>query len=464
MKKQGCDYNEFAILYRTNAQSRSFEEALRKSSMPYKIYGGLSFYQRKEIKDVIAYFRLVANPDDEEALKRVINYPARGIGNTTMQKITAAAATAGTSLWSVINAPQHSGLNLGAATLKKTEAFRLLIASFIERIQTDDAYSLGYDIIKESGIAAELYADKEPESIARQENLEEFLNSLQDFVESRKDDAEQQRNILITDFLQEVSLLTDLESSEDDTQKKVNLMTIHSAKGLEFPHVFIVGLEENIFPSPMALNSQRELEEERRLLYVAITRAEKSCTLSCARNRYRYGKMEFDTPSRFIRDIDRSLLLVNDMTNGTGFTSSPASSYGAKSPSAPYGESRSAFFGRRQAVNTYSKRENGSSTTNGAPNSFGKYKRISSGNATLAYGSPYANTSQTTQNNAPALSQVTTPGGELREGALVEHSRFGLGTIERIEGTGENCKATVRFNNLGTKQLLVKFARLKVVK
>ena len=206
--------------------------------MPYKIYGGLSFYQRKEIKDVIAYFRLVANPDDEEALKRVINYPARGIGNTTMQKITAAAATAGTSLWSVINAPQHSGLNLGAATLKKTEAFRQLIASFIERIQTDDAYSLGYDIIKESGIAAELYADKEPESIARQENLEEFLNSLQDFVESRKDDAEQQRNILITDFLQEVSLLTDLESSEDDTQKKVNLMTIHSAKGLEFPHVF----------------------------------------------------------------------------------------------------------------------------------------------------------------------------------------------------------------------------------
>ena len=464
MKKQGCDYNEFAILYRTNAQSRSFEEALRKSSMPYKIYGGLSFYQRKEIKDVIAYFRLVANPDDEEALKRVINYPARGIGNTTMQKITAAAATAGTSLWSVINAPQHSGLNLGAATLKKTEAFRQLIASFIERIQTDDAYSLGYDIIKESGIAAELYADKEPESIARQENLEEFLNSLQDFVESSKDDAEQQRNILITDFLQEVSLLTDLESSEDDTQKKVNLMTIHSAKGLEFPHVFIVGLEENIFPSPMALNSQRELEEERRLLYVAITRAEKSCTLSCARNRYRYGKMEFDTPSRFIRDIDRSLLLVNDMTNGTGFTSSPASSYGAKSPSAPYGESRSAFFGRRQAANTYLQRENGSSTTNGAPNSFGKYKRISSGNATSAYGSPYANTSQTTQNNAPALSQVTTPGGELREGALVEHSRFGLGTIERIEGTGENCKATVRFNNLGTKQLLVKFARLKVIK
>ena len=364
----------------------------------------------------------------------------------------------------MINAPQHSGLNLGAATLKKTEAFRQLIASFIERIQTDDAYSLGYDIIKESGIAAELYADKEPESIARQENLEEFLNSLQDFVESRKDDAEQQRNILITDFLQEVSLLTDLESSEDDTQKKVNLMTIHSAKGLEFPHVFIVGLEENIFPSPMALNSQRELEEERRLLYVAITRAEKSCTLSCARNRYRYGKMEFDTPSRFIRDIDRSLLLVNDMTNGTGFTSSPASSYGAKSPSAPYGESRSAFFGRRQAANTYLQRENGSSTTNGAPNSFGKYKRISSGNATSAYGSPYANTSQTAQNTAPALSQVTTPGGELREGALVEHSRFGLGTIERIEGTGENCKATVRFNNLGTKQLLVKFARLKVIK
>ena len=463
-REDGCQYSDFAILYRTNAQSRSFEEEFRKQGIPYRIYGGLSFYQRKEIKDIIAYFRLVANPDDEEAIKRIINYPARGIGATTVMKIADCAHQNQVSFWEVIGAPEQYGLAVNKGTMNKLETFRLLISSFIERAQTTDVYELGDAIIKESGISQDIMSGKDADDLARQENLEEFLNSLQDFVESRKDDAEQQRNILITDFLQEVSLLTDLESSEDDTQKKVNLMTIHSAKGLEFPHVFIVGLEENIFPSPMALNSQRELEEERRLLYVAITRAEKSCTLSCARNRYRYGKMEFDTPSRFIRDIDRSLLLVNDMTSGTGFASSPASSYGAKSSSATYGESRSAFFGRRQTANTYSQRENGSSTTNSTPTAFGKYKRISSSNATSAYGSPYANASQTAQNAAPAPSTVATPGGELREGALVEHSRFGLGTIERIEGTGENCKATVRFNNLGTKQLLVKFARLKVVK
>lgn len=473
MKKQGCDYNEFAILYRTNAQSRSFEEALRKSSMPYKIYGGLSFYQRKEIKDVIAYFRLVANPDDEEALKRVINYPSRGIGNTTMQKITAAAATAGTSLWSVINAPQHSGLNLGAATLKKTEAFRQLIASFIERIQTDDAYSLGYDIIKESGIAAELYADKEPESIARQENLEEFLNSLQDFVESRKDDAEQQRNILITDFLQEVSLLTDLESSEDDTQKKVNLMTIHSAKGLEFPNVFIVGLEENIFPSPMSCNSQRELEEERRLLYVAITRAEKNCVLTCARNRYRYGKMEFDTPSRFIKDIAPSLLQVSDFTNDSSQGSMQRQSYGG------YGSGRPEW-GRGGYGSRYQNSKPVASQFMADPKPReaghiddtyhfrkGDYKEVlgigrpSSGvvsRTVPASGSP----SRVVPTSDP-IQSVSSTGG-ISVGSVVEHSRFGMGTVLRLEGSGENSKATVEFKNVGVKQLLMKFARLKVIK
>ena len=428
MRRERCEYGDFAILYRTNAQSRVFEELLRKNAMPYKIYGGLSFYQRKEIKDAIAYFRLVANPNDEEALKRIVNYPARGIGATTLQKIANAANDSQTSLWAILSSPQKAGLKLSSTTLKKTTGFRKMISSFIARLHTDDAYTLGYDIIKESGMAADIYADKEPESIARQENIEEFLNSLQDFVESRKDDAMLAGSISLNDFLQEVALLTDIEST-DDTTSKINLMTIHSAKGLEFPHVFIVGLEENIFPSPMSCNSQRELEEERRLLYVAITRAEKSCHLSCARNRYRYGKMEFDTPSRFIKDIDSSLLETSDMTCATGYSSSGSSFYN-RQQSTPF---------RKQAADTEYLT---------AP----RFSNIATpANRTLTSAVP---------DTTAATPSVT----GLDVGSIVEHTRFGIGTVTKIEGSGENCKATVNFKNLGTKQLLVKFARLKILK
>ena len=326
-RTEHCEYSDFAILYRTNSQSRSFEEAFRKENIPYRIYGGLSFYQRKEIKDIIAYFRVVANPDDEEALKRIINYPTRGIGDTTVSKISACAMRNQTSLWNVICNPVHCGLDVNKGTLTKLQHFRELISSFIEHVEMD-AYELGTEIIKGSGISADLYSDSTPEAVSRQENLEEFLSGMQDFVQGRKEEGREQE-VSLTDFLQEVSLLTDLDSEGEEDAHRVTLMTVHSAKGLEFPTVFVVGLEENIFPSPMCTNSKRELEEERRLLYVAITRAERHCILTCAKNRWRYGKMEFDTPSRFLRDIDPKLLKVEEEKGGDlfgGINDSPSRS------------------------------------------------------------------------------------------------------------------------------------------
>lgn len=435
MRKENAEYSDFAILYRTNAQSRAFEEQLRKSNMPYKIYGGLSFYQRKEIKDIIAYFRLIVNPSDEEALKRIINYPTRGIGNTTLQKVITTANENNTSLWNIVSSPQRYELNVSKATAGKLLNFRNLINSFIERLQTSDAYKLGYDIVKESGIATEIYSDKDSESIARQENLEEFLNSIQDFVEIRKEAPSTEGNIYMTDFLQEISLLTDLESADDEEKGKISLMTIHSAKGLEFPYVFIVGLEENIFPSPMSCNSEREIEEERRLLYVAITRAEKDCFMSCARNRYRYGKMEFDTPSRFIKDIDPMLLEVHDMTGGgsTGYSPTESGYYNRRNNSYPSG----------------SRQEN--RNVSPIPPFASSLKKVTGNRISQTDIAPKAGI---TQHN---------PANGLSTGMTVEHSRFGIGKILKIEGDGENCKATVEFQNLGTKQLLVKFARLKVI-
>ena len=308
-RQDHCAWSDFAILYRTNSQSRSFEEQMRKDNIPYRIYGGLSFYQRKEIKDVIAYFRLIANPDDEEAFKRIVNYPARGIGDTTVGKIVQTAQTYGVSLWQVIKEPVLFPMEVSKGTMTKLQNFRELIEGWITRLDTEDAYTLGHDIIMNSGISKDIYSGRNPEDISRQENLEEFLSGMQDFVESRREEdlADQ---FFLPDFLQEVALLTDLDSDDGDSNDKVTLMTIHSAKGLEFPTVFVVGLEENIFPSPMCTNSMRELEEERRLLYVAITRAEKHCILTCAQNRWHYGRMEYDTPSRFIHDIDPELLQV----------------------------------------------------------------------------------------------------------------------------------------------------------
>ena len=330
-RQENCDWSDFAILYRTNAQSRSFEEQMRKDNIPYRIYGGLSFYQRKEIKDVIAYFRLIANPNDEEAFKRIVNYPARGIGDTTVGKIIQTAQTYGVSLWQVIKEPVLFPLDVSKGTMTKIQAFRELIEGWIARVTTEDAYTLGHDIIMNSGISKEIYSGRNPEDISRQENLEEFLSGMQDFVESRREE-DMGDEVYLPDFLQEVALLTDLDSDEGDSNDKVTLMTIHSAKGLEFPTVFVVGLEENIFPSPMCTNSMRELEEERRLLYVAITRAEKHCILTCAQNRFRYGRMEYDTPSRFIRDIDPELIDVQSEAGG-GKTSFRDGSYGgSRSP------------------------------------------------------------------------------------------------------------------------------------
>ena len=278
-RNEDCEFSDFAILYRTNAQSRSFEEQMRKDGIPYRIYGGLSFYQRKEIKDVIAYFRVVANPDDEEALRRIINYPTRGIGDTTFAKIVDTASTHGVSLWKVIQQPIVFGLQLSKGAQAKIDGFKTLVEGWAQRLASEDAYELGHSIIMESGISKEIYGSTNPEDLSRQENLEEFLGGMQDFVENRKEE-DRENEIGLSDFLQEVALLTDLDSDGDADQPKVTLMTIHSAKGLEFPTVFVVGLEENIFPSPMCVNSVRELEEERRLLYVAITRAEKHCILT----------------------------------------------------------------------------------------------------------------------------------------------------------------------------------------
>lgn len=414
-RQDDCGYDQFAILYRTNAQSRSFEEEFRKQGIPYRIYGGLSFYQRKEIKDIIAYFRLVANPDDEEAFKRIINYPARGIGATTVMKIADCAHQNQVSFWEVIGNVEHYGLNVNKGTQTKLENFRLLISSFIDRSHTLDVYELGDAIIRESRISEDIMSGKNADDLARQENLEEFLSGMQTFVAGRQEEGRMDEAYL-TDYLQDVALLTDADSEGEKDEPRVSLMTIHAAKGLEFATVFVVGLEENIFPSPLAAISVRELEEERRLLYVAITRAEKHCILTNAKNRFRYGKMEFDNPSRFIDEIDASLI--------EGGEEAPESSFGGG-------------YGGRMP-----------------------WDRDRSG-----YGRNYQNSkpvaSQFMADPKPAF--ASSAAGSLSEGCRIEHQRFGIGTVLKIEGTGENTKATVEFQNAGTKQLLLKFAKFTIL-
>ena len=428
LKRQDrCEYSDFAILYRTNAQSRSFEEQMRKDGIPYRIYGGLSFYQRKEIKDVIAYFRVVANPDDEEALRRIINYPARGIGDTTVGKIVETANLHGVSLWRVIAQPMVFDLKLSKGTLTKLDAFRLLVDGWRERVDREDAYELGHSIIMESGISKDIYGSNNPEDLSRQENLEEFLGGMQDFVENRKEEGREQETGL-SDFLQEVALLTDLDSEGDEELPKVSLMTIHAAKGLEFPTVFVVGLEENIFPSPMCVGSMREIEEERRLLYVAITRAEKHCILTCAQNRFRYGKMETDSPSRFIKDIDPSLLRVE---GGSTSQNSFAGFSGYSGSSRNSGFSGASRFQNPRPVATQFVAD-------------AKPRMVP------------------VRREAP-LPQSAIGNIGLKEGNVIEHQRFGIGRVIKVEGSGENTKATVEFKNAGTKQLLLKFAKYTII-
>ena len=449
-REERRNWSDFAILYRTNAQSRSFEEQMRKDNIPYRIYGGLSFYQRKEIKDVIAYFRLIANPSDEEAFKRIVNYPARGIGDTTVGKIIQTAQAYGVSLWQVIKEPVLFPMDVSKGTMTKIQTFRELIEGWIARVATEDAYTLGHDIIMNSGISKDIYSGRNPEDISRQENLEEFLSGMQDFVESRKEE-DMGDEVYLPDFLQEVALLTDLDSDEGDSNDKVTLMTIHSAKGLEFPTVFVVGLEENIFPSPMCTNSMRELEEERRLLYVAITRAEKHCILTCAQNRFRYGRMEYDTPSRFIRDIDPELLDIEGESRGQGRSASQAT-HRQTSPydSRRFGSEGPEWMQNPRPVATQFKADP-------------KPRAVAPRQPEKPVDPFGPNFKRLHQAVAPRPMASDPSASDLHEGCTIEHQRFGVGTVVRIEGTGENTKLTVDFRNVGTKQLLLKFAKFKII-
>lgn len=457
-RQDDCGYDQFAILYRTNAQSRSFEEEFRKQGIPYRIYGGLSFYQRKEIKDIIAYFRLVANPDDEEAFKRIINYPARGIGATTVMKIGDCAHQNQVSFWEVIGNIEHYGLNVNKGTQTKLENFRLLISSFIDRSHTLDVYELGDAIIRESRISEDIMSGKNADDLARQENLEEFLSGMQTFVAGRQEEGRMDEAYL-TDYLQDVALLTDADSEGEKDEPRVSLMTIHAAKGLEFATVFVVGLEENIFPSPLAAVSVRELEEERRLLYVAITRAEKHCILTNAKNRFRYGKMEFDNPSRFIDEIDASLIEGGEEAPESSFGGG-RSSYGGYGSESGYGgrmpwdRDRSGY--RRDYQN--SKPVASQFMADPKPG----FKSVRAVNAVHRIMGDTASSSSVASAGSSA-SKASSAAGSLSEGCRIEHQRFGIGTVLKIEGTGENTKATVEFQNAGTKQLLLKFAKFTIL-
>ena len=488
-REDGCQYSDFAILYRTNAQSRSFEEEFRKQGIPYRIYGGLSFYQRKEIKDIIAYFRLVANPDDEEAIKRIINYPARGIGATTVLKIADCAHQNQVSFWEVIGAPERYGLAVNKGTMNKLETFRLLISSFIERAQTTDVYELGDAIIKESGISQDIMSGKDADDLARQENLEEFLSGMSAFVEERREEGRFDE-LFLQDYLQDVALLTDADSDGDKDEPRVSLMTVHAAKGLEFPTVFVVGLEENIFPSPLSAASLRELEEERRLLYVAITRAEKHCILTNAKNRWRYGKMEFDNPSRFIDEIDSKLIDSQDEAGGSLFGSRADSSSDqpewarAQRPRRPWEDAGQPRYSSRyqnskpvasQFVadpkpSLFDDEPETSRTSGRTSLSEGNFKSVRALNAAKRYMETHSShpASRSTGSAASSVSSsaASSAGSSscgLQEGMKIEHQRFGRGTVLKIEGTGENTKATVEFVHSGTKQLLLKFAKFTVV-
>ena len=490
-REDGCQYSDFAILYRTNAQSRSFEEEFRKQGIPYRIYGGLSFYQRKEIKDIIAYFRLVANPDDEEAIKRIINYPARGIGATTVTKIADCAHQNQVSFWEVIGAPERYGLAVNKGTMNKLETFRLLISSFIERAQTTDVYELGDAIIKESGISQDIMSGKDADDLARQENLEEFLSGMSAFVEERREEGRFDE-LFLQDYLQDVALLTDADSDGDKDEPRVSLMTVHAAKGLEFPTVFVVGLEENIFPSPLSAASLRELEEERRLLYVAITRAEKHCILTNAKNRWRYGKMEFDNPSRFIDEIDGKLIDSQDEAGGSLFGSMSDQPEWARAqrPRRPWedaGQPRysSRYQNSKPVASQFvadpkpslfddepeTSRTSGRSSVSGRSSlSEGNFKSVRALNAAKRYMETHSShpASRGTGSSAASVSSSTASSAGssscgLQEGMKIEHQRFGRGTVLKIEGTGENTKATVEFVHSGTKQLLLKYAKFTVV-
>lgn len=409
-RRKGYEYDDFAILYRTNSQSRVFEERLRKRNIPYKVYGGLSFYQRKEIKDIIAYFRLVVNPDDEEAFKRIINYPARGIGDTTVEKIINSAAAHGVSLWKIISDPLGYDLNVNKGTLAKLDHFRELIEQFIAIQHEKTAYEIGIEIIRVSGIINDIYQDSKVESLNREDNINELVNGINSFCAGRLEEGDM--DISLSHFLSEVSLLTDQDADKENDEKKVTLMTIHASKGLEFPNVFVVGLEENLFPGSIVSQSPKAIEEERRLFYVAITRAEEHCFFSFAKSRFRYGKTECSNPSRFLKDIDTRYL---------DFQDEDSTSY------------------RPPVRHTVEK-------ITPKPSVGRQMKPVGS------LSSP-----------SPSPSKSTKSATGLQVGQTIEHERFGIGEVVKVDGVGENSKATIDFHYSGKKQLLLRFARFKVL-
>lgn len=430
--RKDYDYVDFAILYRTNAQSRILEEALRKRGIPYKIYGGLSFYQRKEIKDIISYLRLIVNPHDEEAFKRVINYPSRGIGDTTVNKVIKAATENNVSLWTVLNAPIDYDLPINSGTAKKLTDFREMIERFIEQNTRLSAEEMAAIVVKESGIVSSLFQDRSVEGISKQENLQELLKGIAEFCELRREEGVEQ--VSLADFLSEVSLLTDQDNDKDEQANKVTMMTVHAAKGLEFKNVFVVGLEEELFPSSMSKDNPRAVEEERRLFYVAITRAEENCVLTYAKSRFRNGQSAMCSPSRFLKDIDVRFLDV------------PADSSADTFAAARERFQRPAFTSPFQQPRAVEKEE-------------------------PSFISPVAQAQQRqrltkveTTTSTPASSSA--PASDLfglRVGAKVRHDRFGEGEVIAIEGDGGNAKATVAFTHFGQKQLLLKFARLTII-
>ncbi len=408
-------FSDFAILYRTNAQSRIFEEALRKNNIPYRIYGGLSFYQRKEIKDVISYFRLIVNPNDEEAFRRIINYPSRGIGDATVGKIASTAQLKQVSLWQVVANPGDYSLAVHTGTAKKIEGFRSLVSGFIEANERLNAFELAQEVIRKSGIAAEAYEDMTPEGMSRTQNIQELLNAMSEFVSTRQEQGEEHNRL--TDFLSEVSLLTDQDTDRESDNEKVTLMTVHSAKGLEFSHVFVVGMEEDLFPSSMARSEMRGLEEERRLFYVALTRARESCTITYARSRFRNGQTNPARESRFLQDIDPTYLNMERQSAS--------------------GKARAAeavdFWGSMREQRLEKQRD-----------SRPPQKAV-----------PL----QQAQSSMPLSKEAR----ELQEGDLIEHERFGRGVVTTIELGGSDRRAFVDFESAGRKQLLLKFARFTIV-
>ena len=411
--KEHFDYKDFAILYRTNAQSRVFEEALRKKNLPYKIYGGLSFYQRKEIKDLLAYFRITINPSDQEALKRVINYPARGIGKTTMDKLTAAADATERSLWDVLTNPNIAQLGINSGTQKKLANFVALIAQFKAQLENLSAYELAAEVASSSGIMKDLHNDKSIEGQGRIDNIDELLNGIKEFTETKQEEGEPAK---LVNFLEDVALLTDQDNEKSDDINKVTLMTIHSAKGLEFKNVYIVGVEEGLFPGTQATENEKDLEEERRLFYVAVTRAEHNATISFARSRYKYGELTYSRPSRFIADIDQSYLDINPED----------------------------FVGNERPQTSFRKPITSQSGSSLKPRIRMNY------------------TSEAGQAKPKINFKASNTSG-LQPGMRVEHERFGQGEVTAIEGVEPNIKATVQFINAGQKQLLLKFAKLKIL-